>query len=135
MNKKIFIIEDDSNLCSALTAKFSILGFKVTIFIDKEILHIINQIKIHQPDFIILNLILPCVDGNDLLTAIKADDQLVKIPVFIFSHASAADSKIHAKNLGADQFFDRDKFSIDEFVERVEKIVFNQEKLKIKKNQ
>ena len=129
MNKKIFIIEDDINLCSALTAKFSVLGFKVAGFIDNQILIIANKIKAFKPDYIILDLILPSVNGYELLSAIKADEQLAKIPVYIFSDSSTADTKGRALNLGADQFFAKDKFGLDEFVERVAKIILNQEKM------
>jgi DNA-binding response OmpR family regulator len=133
MNQKIFIIEDDINLCSALTAKFSVLGFKTISFSDSEILNITNKIKIHRPDYIILNLNLPSVNGRDLLSAIKADEQLADIPVYIFSDADTADTKDRALSLGAAQFFAKDKFELDEFVERVAKIISNQEKLKNKK--
>jgi len=130
MNKKIFIIEDDINLCSALTAKFSILGFKVINFIDRQILVIINKVKSFQPDYIILDLVLPSVNGHDLLSAIKADEQLAKITVFIFSDSNTIKDKEQAITLGADQFFAKDKFTLDEFVARVEKIVLNKEKIK-----
>lgn len=133
MNQKIFIIEGDINLCSALTAKFSVLGFKVISFSDGEILNITNKIKIHQPDYIILDLISGSINGRDLLAAIKADEQFAGIPVYIFSDADTADAKNRALDQGADQFFAKDKFDLDGFVERVAKIISNQEKLKNKK--
>lgn len=130
MNKKIFIIEDDIVLCSALTAKFSVLGFRVTNFIDQQISVIANKIRSFQPDYIILDLVLPSVNSFDLLSAIKADEQLAKISIFIFSDINSADDKKRAMDLGADQLFAKDKFTLDEFVERAEKIILNKEKIK-----
>ncbi len=130
MNKKIFIIEDDMNTCSALTAKFSLLGFKVVSFVDEQILVINNKIKSFQPDYIVLDLVLPRVNGFDLLSAIKADDQLAKIPVFIFADLSSKNDKERATNLGADHLFSKEKFTLDEFIEHTEKIISNRDKIK-----
>lgn len=133
MNKKVFIIEDDIILCSALTAKFSVLGLKVVSFIDNQVLIVINKIKANRPDLIVLDLILPSVNGFDILSAIKAEEQLSKIPVYIFSDCKTAGDKTRALDLGADQFFDKNKFVLDEFVNKIEKIINNKEKLINKK--
>ena len=129
MNKKIFIIEDDINSCSALTAKFNIFGFKVVSFVDRQILVITNKIKSYQPNLIILDLILSSVDSLELLSALRADEQLVKIPIFIYSEQKTVEEKERAINLGAEQFFDKNKFTLDEFVERAVRIIKNKEKI------
>jgi len=129
MNKKILIIEDDANLLYSLQAKFRLTGFEVTIdegLDEAELYHKIINIK---PGFIILDLLLPKIDGFDFLKKIKADPETAAIPVFIFTNLSDEDSKAKGLNLGADYYLIKSEFSLDEFVEKVKRIMANKTKL------
>ncbi len=130
---KIFIIEDDVNICSALTAKFSVAGFNAVSYVDAHISNILRKITLHRPDYIILDLTLPGLDGHELLSAIKADQELGRLPVFVFSDASAA-ARGRALDLGADHYFEKHETVLDELVAKVQKIIANKSKLaKMKK--
>ena len=129
MGKKIFIIEDNVNILAALKAKLSVLGFEVDTNLGNgninEIKH--NIIKF-GPDFIILDLILPEVSGFDILKMIKHDEHIyqhLSTPVFIFADLSDEDIKKRCDTLGADYFFVKNDFNIDEFVTKVKKIMHN----------
>ena len=126
LRKKLFIIEDDANILYSLRAKFSLDGFQTEVDtgID-EIERILNRIRIFNPDYIILDLILPKVDGFELLAKLKADQQIFKIPVFIFTNLSDEDSKVRGKKLGTDYYFIKNDFTLDEFVDKVKKIIQN----------
>lgn len=129
MNKKLFIIEDDITLLSSLQAKFSIEGFNVIVHNGATEVHeIIKLLKTAQPDLIILDLILPKVDGFELLGNIKATENINNIPVFVFSNLSDSDSKEKCKKLGADQYFVKSDFNIDQFIEKIKKIITNIQK-------
>lgn len=126
MNKKIFIIEDDITLLSSLQAKFSIEGFNVIVNNGAaEVNEILKLIKTVGPNLIILDLILPKVDGFELLAGIKASDAINSIPVFVFSNLSDNDSKEKCKRLGANQYFVKSDFNIDQFIEKIKKIISN----------
>lgn len=126
MSKKIFIIEDDANILYGLRAKFSLNGFQTEVDIGvDEIEKILNKIRIFNPDYIILDLILPKVNGFDLLAKIKADQQISKIPVFVFTNLSDEDSKARGEKLGTDYYFIKSDFTLDEFVDKVKNIIKN----------
>lgn len=130
MDKKIFIVEDDVTLLSSLQAKFSVEGFNVMSHNGAADLNeIIKLIKISMPDFVILDLILPKVDGFELLSAIKATEAVNNIPVFVFSNLSDEDSKKKCYRLGAEQYFVKSDFNLDQFIEKIKRIIVN----KIKK--
>jgi len=130
MDKKIFIIEDDANLLYGLQAKFSILGFDVRVNSGNiSIEEVVDSIKKYKPDFVILDLILPKVSGFDILKKFKEDDDLANLLVFVFSNLSDQDSKGKGLDLGAKHYFVKEEFSIDEFVEKVVKIIENKNKL------
>jgi DNA-binding response OmpR family regulator len=129
MNKKILMIEDDANLLYSLQAKFRLAGFEVTIdegLDEAELYHKIISIK---PGFIILDLLLPKINGFDFLKKIKADSETATIPIFIFTNLSDEDSKAKGLNLGADYYLIKSDFSLDEFVEKVKRIMANRTKL------
>jgi DNA-binding response OmpR family regulator len=124
MSKKLFITEDDANILSTLQAKFSVDGFQVeTNAGTDEAREILKKVKIFKPDFIILDLLLPKTDGFEILKKIKGDNEISKTPVFIFTNLSDADSRARSEALGANYYFIKDDFMVDEFVEKVEKIV------------
>ncbi|MDP2766786.1 MAG: response regulator, partial [Candidatus Methanoperedens sp.] len=84
MSKKILIIEDDVNILYGLQAKLSVEGFSVKAEAgDSGIEEILFKIKFFKPDYVILDLMLPMIDGFDVLSAIKADNEISGIPVFI----------------------------------------------------
>lgn len=131
MSKKIFIIEDDANLLSGLQAKFSLAGFEIeTNSGNVEIQEIINDIKKFQTSFIVLDLILPQVDGFAIIKAIKEDEEISDSPIFVFSNLSDQDSKSRGLNLGVKHYFVKNDFSIDEFVGKVIKIIENEIRMK-----
>jgi len=129
MSKKIFIIEDDANVLYALQAKFRVDGYEVET--ENDILSIdsiFDKIKAFGADFIVLDLILPRIDGFTLLKALKEDQAISRIPICIFTNMSDEDSKAIGLRLGAQYFFVKNNFIIDEFVSKVKKIIENNDK-------
>lgn len=132
MNKKILIIEDDVNILYGLQAKFSSEGFMVfTSQGVDSIEEIKRKIKDFGIDYIILDIVLPKLDGFMVLHEIKADSKTGNLPVFIFSNLSDKDTKEKCDRLGAEHFFVKKNFILDDFVKKIEKIITNREKNKL----
>lgn len=128
-NKKVLIIEDEANLLYGLQAKFRVAGFEVITDEGVDKTEVMEKINILKPDYIILDIILPRVDGFDLLGQIKADPEISMIPVFIFTNLSDADSRRRGQELGADFYLMKSELNLDEFVAKFEKIINNKEKV------
>ena len=129
-NKKIFIIEDDANLLYGLEAQFTSDDFVVEIATgEEEIEELLEQIKDFDPSYVILDLILPKIDGFEIIKKMKADDELNDKQIFIFTDVSDEDSRQRSLELGADYFFFKEEFDTFEFAEKVKKIIANQEKV------
>jgi len=130
MGRKTFIIEDDANILYSLQAKFSLAGIEAqTHSGNRDIPEIINELKKSKPNFVILDLILPEVDGFEILKAIKEDEDLAGLPVFVFTSLSDQDSKSRVLELGVKYYFAKSDFNVDEFVDKVLKIIDNKNKL------
>jgi DNA-binding response OmpR family regulator len=128
-SKKIFIVEDDANILYGLEAQFVAADLEVEISeANEDLEELIAEIKEFDPDYIILDLILPKIDGFEVVKKIKGDDELSEKEIFIFTDLSDEDSRSRSLELGADYFFFKEDFDTFEFAEKVVKIVTNQEK-------
>lgn len=130
-SKKILIVEDDVNLLYGLQAKLRVEGFEViTDGGSGEIIEVLEKVAILKPDYIILDIMLPGINGLDLLREIKGKPVISKIPVFIFTNLSDNDSRELARKFGADIYLVKTDFNLDEFVVKLKKIISSQEKIK-----
>lgn len=129
-NKKIFIVEDDADLLYGLEAQFTSDEFIVEMATgEEEIEELLAQLKDFDPAYVILDLILPKIDGFEIIKKMKADDELNDKQIFIFTDVSDEDSRQRSLDLGADYFFFKDDFDTFQFAEKVKKIIANQEKV------
>ena len=112
-NKKILIVEDDANLLYGLLAKFRIEGFEVITDEGADKAEAMEKIKIQKPDYIILDIILPKINGFSMLAEIKSDPAISKIPVFIFTNLSDSDSRQKGAELGADFYLIKTELNLD----------------------
>jgi len=127
--KKIYIVEDDADLLYDLESQFAADGFEIeTSYGDEEPEELVNNIEQFEADYIILDLILPKVDGFDLIKRVKASDILSAKPVFVFTDLSDEDSKTRSMDLGADYIFFKNDFDAFDFSEKVKKIIANKDK-------
>ncbi len=129
MSKKIFIVEDDADILYGLESQFQAADLDVEVSeAEEEIDELISNIKDYDPDYIILDLILPKIDGFEVIKRIKSDDELSEKEIFIFTDLSDEDSRSRSLELGADYFFFKEEFDTFEFAEKVIKIVGRKEK-------
>lgn len=128
MPKKIFIIEDDVNILYGLQAKFRSEGFEVQLSSgEEELRHIVDKIEFFETDYLILDLILPNVDGFDIIRRVR-ENIGNSLPIFVFSDVSENDIQTRARDFGANYYFVKDEINIDEFSDRVMKIMRNRER-------
>jgi DNA-binding response OmpR family regulator len=128
MSKKIYIIEDDANLLYGLQSRFSSEGYEVEITTGEETLEeLLAYLKKNKFDYVILDLILPDLDGFELLEAIRSEDELKDLSIFVFTDLSDEDSKHRSMELGADYYFIKTDFDINEFSEKVIRILNNKQ--------
>lgn len=129
MPKSVFIIEDDVNIAKGLQANLNSLGFEAETNPggETEIEDLIMEVKKSAADIVILDLILPKLDGFEIIKAIRADDEIADVYVFVFTDVSDEDSRARGLSIGANQYFLKNDFSVSEFAEKVKKIMENRE--------
>lgn len=118
----VLVVEDDEILASLAVSKFQKAGYDVVHASDgKECLAILSGGN--TPDLILLDIIMPEVNGFDVLRALKRESRLKNIPVVIFSNYAQDQDLDTARSLGAVDFLVKSKMTLKEVVERVGEIL------------
>jgi len=129
-NKRIFIVEDDANILYGLESQFTADGYEVeTSEGEEDMEELLERLKDFGAPHIILDLILPKLDGFEIIKKMKEDEELSDTQIFIFTDISDEDSRQRSLQLGADYIFFKEEFDTYEFTEKVKKIIANQEKV------
>lgn len=118
--KKILIIEDEKDLRFFLTKALKGEGFETLEAFDGE--EGIEIAKKEKPDLILLDLLLPGINGYEVLTKLKKDPFLEQIPVIILSNLGQSEEIEKGMKLGAIDYLIKANFTLDEIVERVKKV-------------
>lgn len=119
MNKKILLVEDDKFLRDLFAKKLKSEDYEVAESVDGE--SGLIKAKEISPDLILLDLILPGIDGFSFLKKIKEDLALNQIPVIILSNLSQEEDVKKALELGATDFIIKANFTPSEIIEKIRK--------------
>lgn len=121
MNKKLLLVEDDKFLRDLIAKKLKTEGFEVIEALDGE--SGLVQAKEASPDLILLDLILPGIDGFDVLAKIKSDPVTAKIPVIVLSNLSQQEEVERVLNLGAADFLIKAHLTPSEIIAKIKRIL------------
>ncbi|WP_299978929.1 response regulator transcription factor [Desulfobacula sp.] len=116
--KRILVIEDEVHIADGIRLNLSLQGYHVKIAIDG--LEGLAQWRSWKPDLIILDIMLPMIDGFSILKTIRQEDE--KIPVLILSARGDTKDKVKGLRYGVDDYLSK-PFDLEEFLLRVERLI------------
>ncbi len=116
--KKILIIEDDLHISEGLQLNLKLKGYQVSVAPDGPTG--LQYWKTLQPDLIVLDIMLPGIDGLSVLRNIRLEDE--RLPILILSAKGDIEDKIQGLAYGVDDYLAK-PFNLDEFLLRVERLV------------
>jgi len=114
---KILIAEDDELITKMYSTKLKNLGMNPIIAQDGE--ELIKTFKDHQPDFIILDIMLPKLSGLDALKEIRQLPGGKQVPVIILSNLSNEKEKQTAEKLNVKDYIVKANLTPSQVVERI----------------
>ena len=120
-NRKILIVEDDSFLSDMYTTKFQMKGYMVGL--AKNGREAMEEIKKEKPDIILLDVLMPQMDGFEFLENFKKKKEFGNIPVIILTNLGQKREVEKGLNLGADDYIIKAYFTPKEVVEKVENLL------------
>ncbi len=117
MAKTILVIEDDKFLRELITRKLLNEAYEVSEAVDGE--EGIKKIKEEKPDLILLDLILPGIDGFEVLSKKKEDPALASIPVIILSNLGQKEDVEKGLKMGAVDYLIKAHFTPGEIIDKI----------------
>ncbi|MBI2459548.1 MAG: response regulator [Parcubacteria group bacterium] len=117
--KKILVVEDDSMISSMYKTKFDADGFEVFIA-DNGVVGL-ELAKQEKPDIIMLDVILPQLDGFSVLDQIKKDKAMKNIPVIMLTNLGTEEDKIKGKKMGAADYLVKASLTPGQISEKIKK--------------
>ncbi len=100
--KKILLVEDEKVLIETVTLRLEAFGYEVISAYDG--FEGLEKAKKEKPDLIILDLMLPKMDGYKVCGLLKADTRYNKIPIIMFTARAQESDKKMGKEVGADAY-------------------------------
>jgi CheY-like chemotaxis protein len=120
MPKQILIVEDTVDLMKNIFELLGMEGYQVTCAMNgKEAL---NQLKKTTPDLIITDLIMPVMDGFELIKQIRKNPALNSVPILVFSAMPPLEAEKKIKELGANSYLKKPS-TLEFFVDAVNKLI------------
>lgn len=116
-HEKILIVEDDRALLKALVEKLSVEKFVVTEAVNGEE-GLALALKDH-PDLILLDIIMPKMDGMSMLKEIRADDWGKSVKVILLTNLSGMKKVSEALDLGTYEYLVKTDWKIEDVVSKV----------------
>ncbi len=110
--KRIFVVDDDPGILRFISINLEARGYKAFVFNSGTMA--LGQLDYLEPDLVILDILLPGVDGIELVRRIRS---ISGMPITMVSAKEAVDTKLEALDMGADDYVTK-PFSIEELLAR-----------------
>ncbi len=117
----VLVVEDDKFLRELFVRKLASAGLEVKSAVDAK--GVFETLEHWKPNLILLDLILPDVDGFEILSRLKKDERFAPIPVTILSNLGEQKDVDRALSLGAQGFMVKVNFNLEEIVSHVQEIL------------
>ncbi len=118
---KILIVEDDKFLRELAGTKLEHEGFQVLGATDGR--EAIDMVTKENPEVVILDLILPNVDGYEVLRTLRAKPEYAKLPIIVLSNMGSEEDIKKAKDLGATDFLIKAHFSFGDIIKKIHEVL------------
>ena len=112
---KILIVEDDKPLVDALNKKLIKSGFEIVLAYNGE--EGLEKIKTENPDLILLDIVMPVMDGITMLKELRKTDK--DTPVIILSNLSGDDKLSEALASGSHDYLVKTNYTLEEIINKI----------------
>jgi DNA-binding response OmpR family regulator len=128
--KRILVIEDEQHIAEGIKLNLELQGYAVSIANDG--VDGLARWKAWQPDLIVLDIMLPGIDGLSVLQGIRIEDE--QIPVLILSAKGTPQDRVKGFSLGVDDYLAK-PFNLEEFLLRVNRLLVRSKRYSDYQNQ
>lgn len=115
--KKILLVEDDTTLSEVYRSRLELEGFDTIQAINGE--EALSAIQEQKPDLVLLDAMMPRVDGFDVLDIIRNTPAISDTHVIMLTALSQPKDKERAERLGVDEYLVKSQVVIEDVIDRV----------------
>ncbi|MFA6547435.1 MAG: response regulator [Candidatus Magasanikbacteria bacterium] len=117
----VLLVEDDVFLSGIYQKKFEMEGYKVSLADNGE--KALVEVKKKKPDIVMLDILLPKLDGFAVLSKIKSDPATKDIPVILLTNLGQKDDVEKGLQMGAADYLIKAHFKPSEVVDKIKKVL------------
>jgi len=121
--KKVLVVDDDKFFISLISKKLTDGGLEVSYAYEGQAA--LKGLEDNKPDVIILDIMLPDMDGYEILKKIKDNPATNPIPVVFLSNLGSRDDIVKGRQLGAHTFLIKATVTMEEVLKEVSKIIMS----------
>ena len=114
--KKILVVDDEVDLVKTIQFALEAEGYKVLVSYNGE--DALNQSRKENPDLILLDLMLPKLDGYKICRLLKFDEQYKHIPILMLTAKTQQKDRLLGMETGADEYITK-PFDMEELMEKI----------------
>lgn len=119
--KSILLIEDDPFLLDIYSVKLTDAGFSVETATNGQ--EALIKARENQPKLIILDIVLPQIDGWEILKIIKSENNLKKIPVVVLSNLGQKSEVEKGLKMGAAKYLIKAHYTPSQVIEEIKEVI------------
>lgn len=116
--KKLLLVDDDNFILVVYGDGFKNAGYQVVTAKDGE--EALVKMRTERPDLVLLDIIMPNLNGFEVLKSVQADPELSTISVMVLTNLSQASDEKEARDYGAVDFMTKSDVSFNEVLLRVQ---------------
>lgn len=118
--KKILVVDDEPGIVELLESRLKATGYQVSIAFDG--VEALDKAKKEKPDLIILDLMLPKMDGYKVCALLKRDARYAKIPIVMFTARAQEEDRRMGLEAGADGYLTK-PFDPQVLLDKIEQLI------------
>jgi CheY-like chemotaxis protein len=118
--KRIVLVEDDDVLINLLVGRLEEAGYGVKVARDG--IDGLNMVKKEKPDLLLLDILLPSMDGFTILEKLNEEEILPDLPTIVISNSGQPVEVERAIRLGVRDYLVKVNFSASEVLEKIEQL-------------
>ena len=118
---KVLVVEDEEILLTALKEELENGGYEVAGAVDGQ--EGLDKVKSFKPDLILLDLVMPKMDGMEMLRKLKEDNENRDVPVVILTNLSDYERISEALSLGAMDYLVKANYKLEDLLEKVKTVI------------
>lgn len=120
---KILLVEDDPFLIDIYSQKLTKAGFKVEVAQNGK--SALQSLRKRKPQLVILDIVLPGIEGWEVLRRIKKDRSLANLKIVVLSNLGQKEEVEKGLRLGAAKYLIKAHYTPSEVVKEIEKVITN----------